>query len=149
MQAAPEFMLDLSQLGPHSFRDSLPKHDKSSGSGSIAYVREPEKVERFGLPFATSLAVVRGVTPELDQAGFVGMQLQGELAESIPQVRQQSFGIRSVFEAHHEVIGITHDEEIAPRMSISPLIERQTETRPPSHSSGHRGCHRAIRKRES
>ena len=67
-------------------------------------MRETEEVERFRLSLATPLVVLGGEPPKLDQAGFVGVQLQAEPVEAFPQVFVKLLGIRSVFEAQHNVV---------------------------------------------
>ena len=90
-------------------------------------MRETEKIERFGLSLATTLSVVSGEPPKLDQACFVGMQFQGKLVEAFPQVFVKPFGIRSVFEAHHEIISKAHYDNVAARVPTPPLIGPQIE----------------------
>ena len=127
MQASSEFSFDLSKFRSHSFGDRLPKHNEPSVSCSIARMRETEEVERFGLPLATTLAVAGGVPPKLDQACFVGVQFQGKLAETFPQVLMKLFGIRSVLEAQNNVVGESHHDNVTARVPPSPLVGPQIE----------------------
>jgi hypothetical protein len=90
-------------------------------------MRETEEIERFGLSLATTLSVVSGEPPKLDQACFVGMQFQGKLVETFPQVFVKLFGIRSVFEAQHNVVGESHHDNVTARVPPSPLIGPQIE----------------------
>ena len=89
-------------------------------------MRETEEVERFGLSLATTLSVVSGGPPKLDQARLVGVQLQGKLAETFPQVLLKLLGIRSVFEAHHESSspGESHPQAALVTFSRSLLVGR-------------------------
>lgn len=70
MQASSEFAFELRQFRSHSFPDRLSKHDETSISRAVAHMRETEEVERFWLALATTLAVLSGEPPKLDQAGF-------------------------------------------------------------------------------
>ena len=88
---------------------------------------ETEEVERFRLSLATPLAVLGGVPPKLDQAGFVGVQLQAEPVEAFPQVFVKLLGIRSVFEAQHNVVGESHHDDVTARMPPTPLVGPQIE----------------------
>ena len=86
---------------------------------------ETEEVERFRLSLATTLAVVGGEPPKLNQACFVGMQFQRELVETVPQVLVEPLSIRTVFEAHHDVVSKTHHDNVTARMPTPPLIGPQ------------------------
>jgi len=88
-------------------------------------MRETEEVERFGLSLATTLSVISGEPPKLDQACFVGVQFQRKLVETFPQVLLEPLGIRAVFEAHHDIIGKTHHDYVTARMLTPPLIGPQ------------------------
>ena len=127
MQAFSEFTFDLSEFRSHAFSDRLSKHNEPSVSRAVARMRETEEVERFWLSLATTLAVSSGEPPKLDQTRFVGVQFQTELAETISQVIVELFGIRTVFEAKHTVVGKSHDDHVTARMSPSPLVGPQIE----------------------
>jgi hypothetical protein len=90
-------------------------------------VCETEEVERFGLSLATTLSVMGGEPPKLDQACFVGVQFQRKLVEAFPQVLVEPLGIRAVFEAHHDIISKTHHDNVTARMPTPPLIGPQIE----------------------
>jgi hypothetical protein len=122
VQASPEFTFDLSEFRSHAFSDRLSKHNESSVSRAVARMRETEEVKRLGLPLATTLAVVSGEPPKLDQTRFVGVQFQAELAETISQVFVELLGIRTVFEAHHTVVSKSHEDNVTACMSPSPLV---------------------------
>ena len=88
---------------------------------------ETEEVERFWLSLATPLAVFGGKPPKLDQACLVGVQFQAELVEAFPQLFVKLLGICSVFEAQHNVVGESHQDNVTARLSPSPLIGPQIE----------------------
>ena len=90
-------------------------------------MRETEEIERFWLSLATTPAIIGGEPPELDQACLIGVQFQAELVEAIPQVFVELLGIRTVFEAQHNVVGESHHDNVTVRMSPSPLIGPKIE----------------------
>src|SRR5690606_35334427 len=79
-------------------------------------------------PAFTSLTSVRVRVPaELDEPRLVLVQLQLELPQSPAEVLEEPPSILLVFEAHHEVVGEPHDDEIATRMPPPPLVRPEVE----------------------
>src|SRR5208283_1228380 len=76
MPASLELLLDLAQLGPQTLGDGPALHGKVPLPVLPAHMREPQKVERFRLPFSSPFPVRFGIPPELDPARFIRMQLQ-------------------------------------------------------------------------
>src|SRR5664279_2275105 len=73
MPASLEFILDLSQLRPHPFRDRQPPHPEPPVPHRRANVRESEEVERLRFPLAPRLPIPGGEPPEFDQPRLVGV----------------------------------------------------------------------------
>jgi hypothetical protein len=83
MQASPEFLFDLLELGPHPLLHRLAEHDELPLAGQPATVREAQEVERLRLAFAPfGLLLVREAS-EPQQPGLVGVQFQVEPGESL------------------------------------------------------------------
>ena len=66
-----------------------------------------------------------GEPAELDQARLLGVELQAELRERVAEVCPEPQRIAPVLESHHEVIGETHDQDLAARVPTSPLVSLQ------------------------
>jgi hypothetical protein len=102
--ASLELFFDLTQLGPHSLLDRGAPDPEPSALGRRAQVREAEEVERLGLPDVSCCSSPGGVPPELDQPGFVRVQLQPELRESLSKVGQEPLRILLMLEAGGEIV---------------------------------------------
>src|SRR5437867_260177 len=86
MQQTPKLRLDIAQLRPHPPNGRLTLERKHSLSRLPAVVRETEKVKCFRLTPAPACPTFRREAPELDQPGFLRVQLQAELQQSPPQL---------------------------------------------------------------
>jgi hypothetical protein len=127
VQAAPKFGFDRLQLGLHARPHRPPKHRELPGSGRGTDVREPEKIEARRFPLATGSPVVAGEPTKLQPPCLRGMQHQPEPRESFAQVREKLLGVVSTFEAHHEVVGKAHDDDVAGRVAPTPLVSPEVE----------------------
>jgi hypothetical protein len=77
-------------------------------------VDEPKEAERLGrAAFTSRLAVRVGEPTELDEPRLVLVQFQLELSQSPAKVLVEPPSVFLVFEAHHEVVGVAHDDEVA------------------------------------
>ena len=91
--ASLELFFDLAQLGPHQLLDRDASDPEPSALGRRTQVREAEEVERLGLPESPCCSSPGGVSPELDQPGFVGMQFEPELRKSLTKIGQEPLRI--------------------------------------------------------
>ncbi|GEM_PF-751690 len=125
--ASPKLGFHLVQLRLQPLPHRLPKHRETPVPLLPADVREAEEVERLGLaPSAPSAVLVRERT-ELQQTRLLGVQLQVELAESLPQFAQEPLGLRFVLESNDEVVRVAHDDHVALRLRRSPPLDPQVE----------------------
>src|SRR5213075_2331528 len=114
----------LRQSAPVCF----PEHRVLPITSFRADMLESEERERLRFPFAAPLPPFRCISAELDDPRLFRMQFQRKLAQSLPQLLMEAFGILSMLEPHHEVICVAHDDDLssglpsAPRMR--PLVER-------------------------
>ncbi len=79
-------------------------------------------VECLRLSGPTLLTLLRGESPEPNQPRFVRVQFQFEFGKTFPQCCQKSFCIAFVLEAHHTVVGVAYEDDIANSMSLAPLL---------------------------
>ena len=76
-------------------------------------MREAQEREGFWLCLPTSFPISFGKLPELDQPRLFRMQFQTELRQTLPKFLQKPLGFRSVFEAHHQIVGVSDDNHVA------------------------------------
>jgi hypothetical protein len=89
VHASPQLGFDLAQLRLQPPPNRLPHHREPSVPLLPADVREAEEVERLRLPLAGALPTLGREGPELQQPRLLGVQLQAELCEPLPQVGQE------------------------------------------------------------
>lgn len=127
MAPCSELGLDLAQLGAHSLGVSDALEIETPLPILRADVREAEEGERLRLAETSLLTSLGGKPTELDQPRLLGVQLQEELREPVAQLLVEPFGVIPVLEAHHEVIGETHDHYVPVRVPGPPLVSPQVE----------------------
>ena len=90
-------------------------------------MREAEKVERLRPAEATRLPVVGGEPSELDQARLLSLQLQPEPRKPLAQLGLEPLRILTMLEAHDEVVSEAHDNHLAARVPLPPLLGPKVE----------------------
>ena len=98
----------------------MKRHDDSQRS-------KPQEVEGLRLALTSTPALLSRERPELDQARLVRVQLQGELADPLGQLRPEPLGIRGVVESDDDVIRVAHDDHLATRLRLPPAPDPQVE----------------------
>ena len=80
---------------------------------------------------ATLFPVTGGIAPELNQPGLLRVEFQAELRQPLLEVLKEPHGIGSLLEAHHKIVGITNDDDIAlcrfPAPDNRPQVEHIVE----------------------
>ena len=122
MPVALQSVLDLMQLGPHPLRHRDPLKFELPGRRLPADVREAEKVERLRLPESLRCTMLSGGSPKLDQARLLRMQLQRESSEALAEIPKEPLSLTPMLEPNHEIIDKSHDDHVAARMSLPPLL---------------------------
>ena len=93
-----EAVIDLDKLGLHPFGDGDALEPELAAPALPADVREAQEGERFRLPEPPLLPGPRLHPAELDKAGLVGVQLQGELREPVAEVAEELLGVTLMLE---------------------------------------------------
>ena len=88
-----------------------------------AVVCEPQEIECLRLTVAPFCSALGSVPAELDQAGFVRVQGERELSQALLKINQETLRIMPVLEANDRIIGIPHDDNIARRVALAPLLD--------------------------
>ncbi len=90
-------------------------------------VSEPEEVERLRSslpPFTPSLG---RISAKLDQARFVGVQSQTELAKPFPECVQESSRRPCIFKAHYTVVSVSKHDDLSSPWRFPPVLNPQIE----------------------
>ncbi len=89
-------------------------------------MRQPEEVEGLRCTgFALFPPLSGGKPPEPKKPSFIRMQLQSELRESFAKVPEEPLCIVGTLEAEHEVISVSHDDDVTERTPPPPLLDPQ------------------------
>src|SRR5262249_817841 len=124
VHASSKFGFDLVQLGLQPFADGLPQHRETPVAPLLrADMRDAAVVERLGLALAAPASVVGREGFELDEAGFVGMQFEFELAEAFLKFFSKLPGLHLALESQHDVIGESDDNDVAMSPLLSPCLD--------------------------
>ena len=76
---------DITTLCCQSLSYCLAQYDKIAFSDHSASVSKSQKIECFGSSLTSFLAILRRKATELNQAGFLWMQFQSKLGQSLPE----------------------------------------------------------------
>ena len=109
----------------------------------VAHVRKAEKVKRLGTPVASSLSLLGRVAAELDQTSFLLVQLQAEFGEARSEHFQACRRLLAMLKAHHKVIRIADDDDVAPCVISTPPLDPQVEHVVQEHVGQERRDHAA------
>src|ERR1700733_7382291 len=114
MLPAEKLNLDGLQLRHHSlFRRDPPDSEGIGLVASPAVVGEAQEREGLRFPFAPLFPFVGCIAPELDQPSLFRVKFQAELLQPFLEVFKEPHGFGSVLKAHHKIVGITNDDEVA------------------------------------
>ncbi len=105
--------------------------------------RTADKVTADQLRRDAYLPALRGVAPELDQAGLVGVQRQPEALEPLAQVVEELLCVTEVLETAGEVVREAHDDVAAclrPSPAAGPPVEDIVEVHVREQRRGRRPC---------
>ena len=123
----PQLLLDFLELGPHAVPPGFPLEQKFAPAAAAADMGEPQEIE--GLRFAepAPLAPCRSKAAELDQAGFVRMELQSELLEPRSHRIEKTASVVFILKAQHQIVGVAHDDHVAGSLAPSPAFGPEVE----------------------
>jgi hypothetical protein len=90
-------------------------------------VREAEEGERVRFPLTALASTLGREAAEFDQARLVRVQFEAELLEALLKFLEESFSLSAMLKPHDEVISVPDDYDIAPRVTLAPLLNPQVE----------------------
>src|SRR5215217_5230276 len=127
MPAGIERGSDLAQPRPHPLfgRDALDL--ETSVLGLRADVREAEKLERLGSARAAPGSPLGREAAKLDQTRLGRAQLQAEPRQPAAKFTPEALRVVMALEADDEVVGVAHDDYLAARVPLSPLVGPEVE----------------------
>ena len=118
---------DLLKRCPHAVAPSFALKLEGSTPRLTADEDNAQEGKGFWLAQAKPLSPRRRKAAELQQPGLVPVKLERELLEPLSHRVPESPRINFVLEADHDVIGITHDDDIAVGFAPSPLHGPEVE----------------------
>src|SRR5580658_1071220 len=132
MLPALKLSLDGFKLRDHSqFRCNSPDGERLCLVTTPAVVGEAQEREGLRFTIAALLPVTGRIAPELDQPGLIRVEFQAELRQPYLELSKEPHGISPLLKAHHKIVGVTDDDDIAlchfPAPAISPQIEHVVE----------------------
>ena len=105
MPVLAERLLDLPDLGPHSFWLRLaPELEAGAVLLSGAIVPEPQEIERLRLAIAPSLSTFGSKLAELDEASLFRVQTQCELSQAFLKITLEAFRVLPILEANDRIV---------------------------------------------
>ena len=124
MHALVQRSLNRIERGSHAFGNAVSSdREPSMSSRLIAHVRKAEKIKRLGTPVASSLSLLGRIAAELDQTSFLLVQLQAEFGEACSEHFQACRCLLAMLKAHHKVIRIADDDDVAPGVVVTPPLD--------------------------
>ena len=96
-------------------------------AGSAADEREPQEGEGLRFAQTTPPASLRRKAAELQQAGLFPVQLEPELLKPRSHRIPEAPRIGLVLKAHHQIIGVAHDDHVAGGLAPPPLLGPEVE----------------------
>jgi len=123
----PQLLLDLLEFGPHTVVPGFPLEQKCAPAAAAADMGEPQEIEGFRFAKPAPLAVCRSEAAELDQTGFVRMELQSELLEPSSHRIEKTASVVFMLKAQHHIIGVAHDDYVAGGLVPSPALGPEIE----------------------
>src|ERR1039458_8213566 len=128
MLVALKLSLDGFKLRNHTLLRSNPPDGEGLGLVALpTVVGEPQEGEGLRFPFSTLLPVTGRIAPELDQPGLIRMYSKANLRQPFLELFEEPQGISPLLKAHHKIVGVANEDNIAlchfPAPDISPQVE--------------------------
>lgn len=121
VHADTQLRFDLLKCCSHTVAPSLALKLKGSTPGLAADEDKAQEGKGFWRAQAKPLSPRRRKAAKLHQPSFLPVKLERELLEPLPHRVPESPSISFVLKADHDVIGVTHDDDIACGFAPSPL----------------------------
>lgn len=100
--------LDLSphlfEFCPETFGDCLTTNCETIVFSATAYVRKPQKVKCFRLPYSSFLSVCFRKSSKFDKLGLLIMNVQTMVGKSILQFLQEPLCLLLMLKSHNEIV---------------------------------------------
>src|SRR5262245_48746658 len=106
----PQFL----KLSGQSIALRLSLHHEATIPGPAAVMREPQEGERRTTPQPATFSGQAREPAKLDQAGLLFVEREVGLAHAATKGLRHRTCVVGILEAHHEVVGVTHDAHSTP-----------------------------------
>src|SRR3954452_3194019 len=90
-------------------------------------MREPQEGERRTTPLPAALSGQAREPAEFDQTGLFFVEHEVKLAHAPTKGLRHRTSIAGMLEAHHEVVGVAHDDHSTPCVPPPPLMDPQVQ----------------------
>ena len=128
MLPIPQLSPNSLELGNHPLLRSDPPDGKRLGLVALpTVVGKAKEVERLRLSLTPLRPVSGCITPELDEPGLIRVEFQTELCQPFLELFEELHGIGTLLEAHHKIVCIANDDDVALSDSPAPDIYPQVE----------------------
>src|SRR3984893_5703084 len=142
---SPQWLrLNVPQLSPHAVASGLPLKLEVAAARSTADEGEAQEREGFRLSKPSSLAIVRSKAPELNQARLVRVERQCKFPKPVMHRIKEATCVALILKADHQIVGISHDDHVAPGLLPSPALSPKVEAVMQVDIGEDRRNHRAL-----
>src|SRR5271166_1842236 len=109
----PQLLLDFLELCPHAVLPRFPLEQNCAPAAAAADMGGPQEIEGFRFAKPALSAPCRSEAAELDQTGFVRMELQSELLEPSSHRIEKTASVVFMLKAQHHIIGVAQPRAVA------------------------------------
>jgi hypothetical protein len=127
MHPGAQFLLDLLELCRHAVGSGLPVNQEGAATGFAADEGEAEESEGLRFVEPEPLSVGRRMAAEFQQSGLLRKERERKLLQPVAHGIPEASGVVFVLEAGDQVVGIAHDDHVAPSLTPSPAFNPEIE----------------------
>src|SRR5438067_8892704 len=129
MPSLSHLLLNFLELRPHAVASGFPFHLELSAAACSADEGETQKIEGLRFSEPPMSAALHCEAAELDQTGFLRMECQRELPQSVAHRFLEAADICVELKPDDKVIGISHDNHVPHRLTMSPSLGPEIKRR--------------------
>src|SRR6478609_2347993 len=144
MHSTQELRLNVPQLSPHAVASGLPLKLEVAAARSTTDEGEAQEREGFRLSKPAQLAIVRSKAAELNQASLVRVERQCKFPKPVMHRIKEATCVALMLKADHQIVGISHDDHVAPGLLPSPALSPKVEAVMQVDIGEDRRNHRAL-----
>jgi hypothetical protein len=127
VHASSQLNLNLPELHTHAIATRTPVQQESPRPRRAADMREAQEIEGLRFALTTPRATGSRVRAKFDQTRLIRVQRQREFRESVLKRVKKPATVGLTLESDAEIIGISHDDHPAGRLTLSPARGPEVE----------------------